>query len=99
MIDFLGTGTVRKIKFNDKVCIQFHPNERERKTVQDMLKILNIITLRCDEFDCRVDTFTVGDWEDGVWSAEKSSAWSALKNNCCPGCGEESTDVVRGEVS
>tara|TARA_R100000458_G_C8235773_1_gene216186 strand:- start:338 stop:580 length:243 start_codon:yes stop_codon:yes gene_type:complete len=41
MIDFLDTGTIRKIKFNDKVCIQFHPNKRENKTVQDMLKILD----------------------------------------------------------
>ena len=42
MIDFLATGTICKIKFNDKLCIQFHPNERENKTVQDMLKILDV---------------------------------------------------------
>ena len=41
MIDFNGVGTIVKHKINDKLCIQFIPNRRENKTVNDMLRILD----------------------------------------------------------
>ena len=50
--------------------------------------------MRCTRTDCRVDKYYVGDWEDGIWEYEESSAWSMLKNNCCPGCGEEGDGVT-----
>ena len=52
-----------------------------------------VIMMKCNIVDCRVKTFIVGNWEDEAWEYEESSAWSMLKNNCCPGCGEESVEV------
>jgi len=53
-----------------------------------------MIMMKCNIVDCRVKTFIVGNWEDEAWEYEESSAWSMLKNNCCPGCGEESVEVT-----
>lgn len=44
--------------------------------------------MKCTTSDCRVNKYYVGDWKDGVWHYEESGAWSMLKNDCCPGCGE-----------
>ena len=53
-----------------------------------------MIMMKCNIVECRVKTFIVGNWEDEAWEYEESSAWSMLKNNCCPGCGEESVEVT-----
>lgn len=49
--------------------------------------------MKCITITCRVDEYYLGDWKDGVWEYEESSAWSMLKKNCCPGCGEVGEDL------
>jgi len=53
-----------------------------------------MILMKCNFSGCRVDTFVAGEWDGGLWKHEDTSAWSALKPNCCPGCGEESVEVT-----
>jgi len=43
----------------------------------------------CNNINCRVTNYQKGNWGDGVWEYEEDSAWSALQNQCCPGCGEK----------
>jgi len=49
--------------------------------------------MNCPNGSCRVVTFERGGWKDGLWEYEDSSAWSAMQNNRCPGCGEVGEDL------